>query len=936
MEGRRHGATSSGARPGWHALIGRRHPAWRLARFAVTGGLAGLIQLALLHLGTDLGGPPLLVNAGAFLLAAQANFWLSCFTWGDRRQPRESRVALEQRWGRFHLAIAAPAALNMAVFALAQASQPTLVAGALGIAAAATVNFLLGDRFEFRLHQSRDGGLAPNVAKAPADDAANPAANRAVRLTARASAAGAAGHPRGWRAWLGEPAWSRPALLAVLGLAAILYGWDVGRNGFANEYYAAAVRSMIQSWSNFFFGAVDPGGFITVDKPPLGLWVQALSARIFGFNPWSILLPQAVAGVATVLVLHQVVRRTFGPAAALLAALVLALTPVTVAVNRDNLPDTLLVLLMVLAAWGALAAIESGRLRPLLLSALAIGLAFNTKMLQAYLIVPPLALVYLLAAPLSLRRRLSYLVGFGAVLAGISAVWLLAVELTPDDARPYIGGSQTNSALELAFGYNGLGRLRGQGPGGLPPPPGGSPPPGAAGSPPPAGGFAPPGMPGLPPPDPAGLPPPGLPGFPPPGLGAAGGPGSGGLPPPPGPGSPGFGGLAGPLRMFNSVVGGQISWLLPAALISLVAAVLVSGRAARTDGRRAAYLFWGGWLATHAIVFSFMSGIFHSYYTTAMAPAIAALVGPGLVLLWGWYRRGGPKAWLLPLMLGLSAAWPVLMLGRSTWQPWLGPAVGLCMLIAVVGLLIARLMAGSHGRRLDGGALAVGIAGLLLGPAAWAASTLQQPLMAVNPTAGPPGAVGPFDPAGSPPPPDSGELGGPGALPGVGYGGVPDPAAEPARRGPGAGAAPGLPPGWPPPGGGPPGFSGPRSRELDAQLIAYLQENRGSAKYLLATTGSMSAAPLIISTGEPVLPMGGFMGGDPAPTVAQLAAMIRHGELRFVLLGGPGGFGPGGVTDRPSWVRANCTAVRPPGDQGTSTAGLGGWTELLYDCATKG
>jgi 4-amino-4-deoxy-L-arabinose transferase-like glycosyltransferase len=250
-------------------------------------------------------------------------------------------------------------------------------------------------------------------------------------------------------------------IIGVTLLAAGLRLWRIGQNGFGNSYYAAAVRSMQDDWSNFFFGSFDPAGFITVDKPPVALWVQALSAKVLGYSGLSLLLPQALMGCASVVLVYLLVRRSFGAGAGLLAGLVLAITPISVAVDRDNLPDTALVLVLLLASWGLLRAVETGRLRPLLMSAALVGLGFNVKMLAAFVVLPTFYLVYLLLAQVRWWKRLRYLAAATVVLALVSLSWSVAVEFTPPEDRPYIGGSKHNSAIELAVGYNGLGRVFG-------------------------------------------------------------------------------------------------------------------------------------------------------------------------------------------------------------------------------------------------------------------------------------------------------------------------------------------------------------------------------------------------------------------------------------------------------------------------------------------
>jgi 4-amino-4-deoxy-L-arabinose transferase-like glycosyltransferase len=366
-----------------------------------------------------------------------------------------------------------------------------------------------------------------------------------------------------------DPRWARPALLAMLVLTAALYTIGLSRNGWANDFYAAAVQAGTKSWKAFFFGSFDASNFITVDKTPASLWVMEISGRIFGVNYWSMLVPQALEGVATVGVLYATVRRWFGPAAGILAGVVMATTPVAALMFRFNNPDALLVLLMTAAAYAVTRAIEAGKTRWLVLAGALLGFGFLTKMLQAFLVLPGFALVYLVAGPRGLGRRIWQLLvsGFAVLLA--AGWWVAAVMLIPAADRPYVGGSTNDSILQLAFGYNGLGRLDGNETG-------------SVGS----------------------------------------GHGGGGF---------GFSGSTGLTRLFASDMGGQISWLLPAALIALAALLWGTRRAPRTDRTRAPPLLWGGWLLVTGGVFSYMAGIIHPYYTIALAPAIAALAGIGAV-----------------------------------------------------------------------------------------------------------------------------------------------------------------------------------------------------------------------------------------------------------------------------------------------------------------
>ncbi|MFD0656158.1 glycosyltransferase family 39 protein [Thermocatellispora tengchongensis] len=330
-------------------------------------------------------------------------------------------------------------------------------------------------------------------------------------MTAVPNDAPARSEPQGARR--GGPRWARPALPGLLAATGLLYVWGLGASGWANPYYSAAVQAATESWTAFFFGASDAAGAITVDKTPAALWPMALSARIFGLSSWSILVPQALMGVATVAVVYATVRRRFPAWAALVAGAAMALTPVAVLMFRFNNPDALLVLLLTVAAYCVVRAQERGATRWLVLAGAALGWAFLAKMLQAFLVLPGFALVYLLTAPVTLRRRLWQLMLAGAALAASAGWWLLIVALVPAGSRPYIGGSQTNSVLELALGYNGIGRLNGANYGGL----------GNTDQ------------------------------------------------------------QAGWLRLFDTELGGQVSWLLPAALILLAAGLWATRRAPRTD-----------------------------------------------------------------------------------------------------------------------------------------------------------------------------------------------------------------------------------------------------------------------------------------------------------------------------------------------------------------
>lgn len=648
-------------------------------------------------------------------------------------------------------------------------------------------------------------------------------------------------------------AWPIAAQFGVGASAALIYLVNLSVSGFANTYYSAAALAASQSWSAWFFGSFDAANFITVDKPPLGTMVMGLSVRAFGLNSWSILLPEALMGVATVVVLFAIVRRSFGPAAATIAGVVMALTPAAVLIFRYNNPDAVLTLLLVLGAGAFLRGLENGRLRWLIMAAVLVGLAFNTKFLQAYLVLPAFVVTYAIAASGSVRKRaIGLLVSFVAVVVA-SGWWVLAIELIPAANRPYIGGSTNNSALQLLLGYDGLGRIfGGEGPGALA-----------------AGGPSGDGLLGL-------------------GSGGSGGPGGG-------PG--GFGGANGLLRLFNDQFGGQVAWFLPFAAVGLITGLAVRWRAQRTDRARAAYLMWGLWLLVHVLVFSLVSGIIHSYYVVVLAPAIAALVGAGLVDLWAFrarFRLGG-----IPLAVAIAstAAISWLLLDRTpSFYPSLGVAVLIVGLLAATSVAFPLLLRS----RVQLIAAGIGVAVLFAGPAVYAVETMNTAYSGGDPAAGPPGHGASFGafPAGfgGPGSPLTGRGGG---LPGTGGG----------FRGGGFGGP-----------GGIPGLDGRGAQASDSALVTYLLANQGSATWIVATNSAQGAASIQLASGKPVMAMGGFIGSDPVPTQDQLKALVQSGALRFVLLGGGpggGGFGFGGASAINSWVASVGTAVNYGGSGGS-------------------
>ncbi|WP_433293831.1 ArnT family glycosyltransferase [Pseudonocardia sp. CA-142604] len=415
----------------------------------------------------------------------------------------------------------------------------------------------------------------------------------------------------------------RLALGVLLAATAALYVSDVGASRYSNTYYSAAVWSMTQNWKAFFFGSFDIGNVSTTDKTPGSLWLMALSSRIFGFSPWSMLVPIALTGVATVALVYAAVRRISGPNAALLAGAVMALTPVAVLMFRMNNPDALATLLMVGAGYATIRAIESASTRWLLLAGVLLGFGFLTKMGQAFMVVPALALAYLVAAPTTVWRRIGQLLASGVAIVVAAGWWVAIVELWPKDDRPYIGASQKNSVLELALDYNGVGRLVGDDKHGT------------------TGGMR------------------------------------GG----------GFASTPGISRMFSDEVGSQVAWLLPAALILLLIGLWLTRRAPRTDRVRASLLLWGVWTLVTGVVLSYVAGDFHSYITVTLVPGIAALVGIGGHELWKHRATQRGRIALAVTVAVTAAWSVVLLERSPDFLPWLHWLVALVGALTVVALL---------------------------------------------------------------------------------------------------------------------------------------------------------------------------------------------------------------------------------------------------------
>ena len=512
------------------------------------------------------------------------------------------------------------------------------------------------------------------------------------------------------------------ALAAILTLSGLLEFVRLSQNGYANIFYAAAVKSMLRSWHNFFFIAADPNGLITVDKPPLGLWLQGLSAKLFGFAPLSLLVPEGICAVLAVALLYRIVAPRFGSVAGLVSAFALAVFPSFVAVSRDNGVDPLLILLMLAACGAGLAAIDSGRLRMLVWCGVLVGLAFNAKSLAALLCIPGIAVGYLVCAPGTLRRRLAQLAAAGAVFLAVAVSWSLAVDLTPSAKRPFVGGSLTNSEFELEFGYNGFGRVGGQqgGPGTTKQTltreqlrplmrPGVNLPTSAAERRHLASHQRTPAAPRASVPS-----------------------------PPPTSGRQrrskpiAFGGTRSPVRIFATGLGDQAGWLVPLALMGMVALGLVVR--ARDDRRAAGLYVLGGWLLVELLTLDFSAGIVHPYYASALGPGVAAMAGAGAVALASLLRATrGNRALsgyvLVVLAVAGTVAVQLVLINREGYPLWWRlPLVALCV-VGVVAIPLARSRAGW--------ALAVALGALLVAPMLYSFTVWLAPVDGTFPTAGP-------------------------------------------------------------------------------------------------------------------------------------------------------------------------------------------------------
>lgn len=519
------------------------------------------------------------------------------------------------------------------------------------------------------------------------------------------------------------------ALAAIIFLGAFFRFYQLGAAGIGNEYYAATVKSMLTSWRNFFFVAFEPGGSVSVDKPPLGFWLEAVSAYFLGVNGFALALPNALAGTLAIPLLYSLVKEQFGLLAGLAAALVLATMPITIAAERNNTIDGMLVFVLLLAAWAVWQAVTSGKFRFLLLGALLVGLGFNLKMLQAYMVLPALSALYFFGAKHSWGKRILHLGLAAGLMLAVSLAWVFIVDATPADRRPFVGSSTNNTVLDLIAGHNGLRRLLG-GPGSEPK--AADPQPGSGTT-----GWQPAlGRPGQPPQPPAGFTQANR------------------------PGGPNEVGTAGPLRLFTEPLAAQAAWLLPLALLGSALTLRVLGRPwplTSLTGKHLALLLWLGWLVPMLLYFSLTSGLWHTYYLIMLGPALAALIGATVwtldviasrpvlavkqsLLVEGIASTGEHRlatTWkfglgLVALLTGITLAFEIFIL--STYPAYFAPTSLLMVVLWLAGLTLFWV-------RPQTWALVILLASLLVGPLLWSGLTTLTNTEANLPKAGP--QVGP-------------------------------------------------------------------------------------------------------------------------------------------------------------------------------------------------
>ncbi|AUN16424.1 dolichyl-phosphate-mannose--protein mannosyltransferase [Clostridium botulinum] len=689
------------------------------------------------------------------------------------------------------------------------------------------------------------------------------------------------------------------ALSLILILSLILNLANLNIEGYANQYYAAGVKSMTLSLKNFFFISFDPASFVSIDKPPLGFWIQAIFAKIFGFSGWSIILPQAIAGVVSVGLIYVIVKRSFGTAAGLISAICLAVTPVFVAVSRNNTCDNLLVLTLLLACLVLSKAAEKGKLKYLLISLAIIGIGFNIKMLQAYMIIPAIYITYLLSNAASFKKRIVHLMAGTIILILVSLSWAFIVDLIPEGNRPYVGSSTNNSVMELIIGHNGLERLGigskstqgGGAPGGMDGKnqqktdgtssatknkdseqtskengqTGGEPPAidndQMQGQPPSMDNGE---MQGAPPNTQDGgkgnaNPPNGD------GKGPGGMPsGDNGMQKPNGRGMGGtFGGqeVASVARLFsNNSLSDQIIWLFPLALFGFIAAAIKEKLNKTFDNKRKLSLvLWSMWLLPEFIYFSFTKGLFHPYYLTMLAPPIAALAGIGIVSMWELYNEEGWKSWILPVGLIADGLTQILILSYyyniSNTAKILTTTVAVLCIVSSIILAIVNLRKNKKdilkfkNIKFKKSLVTIALMGLLITPLVCSATTIFYPMS--------------------------------GTFPSAGLSLMTNKQKD--------------------------GFNMGDPNSGNTKLIEFLKSHKTNEKYLLVTSSTNGyASDIIINTGESIMALGGFFGTDKVITLDEFKKLVNNGEVRYVMVGGMGG---NSSSDIMNWVKENGKVV---------------------------
>ncbi|WP_339995864.1 ArnT family glycosyltransferase [Priestia aryabhattai] len=738
-------------------------------------------------------------------------------------------------------------------------------------------------------------------------------------------------------------------LVPIVLIAAFLNLFKIWTDEYANAYYTAAVKSMLQSFHNFFYASFDPGGYVTIDKPPVVFWIQTISAKIFGFHGWSVILPQALAGIGSVLLLYVLVKRTFGVWAGRFAALGMALTPIVPAVSRTNNIDSMLVFTLLVATWMLFRAVRTAKFGWVLAAFAMIGVAFNMKMLQAYMVLPAFYVFYVVATKITWKKKIAFLTTATALMLAVSVSWAVVVDSTSADKRPYMGSSQTNSVLELAFGYNGINRLTGntsvtgsshkqpaqaqqQTASSETKQTSNSNAESSQSSNQSKSSFS-------------------------KKMQAPGGGNQNGM----------FNtGNPGPFRLFQKGLSDQISWLLPFVIFSIVGLFAgVKFKGPYTTKQKES-LFWLAWLLPVAVFFS-IAGFFHQYYLIMLAPPIAAFAGAGAVALWSMYKqRNGWKSWLLPGGILTTAALQVYIMSPYVSSIGVAPIAG----VGALGVILALVLAVRKERK-NSVTNYLGVAAmvvLLAMPAYWAMTPIIYGGNSMLPAAGPDSSSGMGGPPSTatnskqsgfngmqPPgssssnsssnnqmqPPTGSSNGGQMQMPG---GSSNNGQMQPPNGSSSSGQMPGgssnnngqmqMPSSSSSKLSSSKRKSGGMNAEVNKKLLNYLTKNNTGEKYLFATTDSTSAAPYIIKTGKPVMAMGGFSGSDPILTVSKLKAMIKKGEVKYFYLSG---MGKGGQSDVITWIKENSKEIPSSKWQSTSSSSQQGpsGNGTLYEITLK-